>query len=165
MALSFTVEIMFLPLARVCSLSHHSLPTTEDRMAKQANKHPARPSRAYREGLKARTRWLGKAYVDKAFKDADDFTLDLQHYVTEHGWGASWARGVLPMKTRSIMNLAMISALNRPHELELHLRAALRNGITKREVKEIFIHVATYCGAPAALDSFRIAKKVLAEAR
>lgn len=74
-------------------------------------------------------------------------------------------RGVLPMKTRSIMNLAMISALNRPHELEIHLRAALRNGITKTEIKEIFIHVATYCGAPAALDSFRIAKKVLAEAR
>jgi 4-carboxymuconolactone decarboxylase len=132
-------------------------------MAKRPGRHPAKPSKAYRDGLKMRRRWLGAAYVDKAFAEADAFTLDLQHYVTEHGWGASWARGVLPMKTRSIMNLAMISALNRPHELELHLRAALRNGITRREVKEIFIHVATYCGAPAALDSFRIAKKVLAE--
>ena len=134
-------------------------------MPKATRKTRPRRSRAYIEGLKIRRRWLGKAYVDKAFREADDFTIDLQHYVTEHGWGASWARGVLPMKTRSIMNLAMISALNRPHELELHLRAALRNGITKAEIKEIFLHVATYCGAPAALDSFRIAKKVLAETR
>lgn len=126
---------------------------------------PARRSKAYVEGLKIRRRWLGKAYVDKAFRDADDFTIDLQHFITEHGWGASWARGVLPMKTRSMMNLAMISALNRPHELELHLRAALRNGITKQEIKEIFLHVAVYCGAPAALDSFRIANRVLAEMR
>jgi 4-carboxymuconolactone decarboxylase len=122
-------------------------------------------SSAYRAGLKVRRRWLGKAYVDKAFREADDFSIDLQHYVTEHGWGASWARGVLPLKTRSIMNLAMISALNRPHELEIHLRAALRNGITKAEIKEIFIQVATYAGAPAAVDSFRIAKRILAEKR
>ena len=131
-------------------------------MAKR-RRAPARPSRAYVAGMKIRRRWLGKDYVDQAFAEADDFSIDLQHYVTEHGWGASWARGVLPMKTRSIMNLAMISALNRPHELELHLRAALRNGITPREIKEIFLHVATYCGAPAAIDSFRVAKKVLAE--
>ena len=121
------------------------------------------PSKAYTEGLKIRRRWLGKAYVDKALRDADDFTIDLQHYITEHGWGATWARGGLPLKTRAIINLAMLSALNRPHELELHLRAALRNGVTKAEVKEIFLHVAAYCGAPAALDSFRIACKVLAE--
>lgn len=134
-------------------------------MAKAASKAPTRRSKAYLEGLKIRRRWLGKAYVDKAFREADDFTIDLQHHVTEHGWGASWARGGLPLKTRAIMNLAMLSALNRPHELELHLRAALRNGITRTEIKETFLHVATYCGAPAALDSFRIAKKVLAKAR
>jgi len=122
-------------------------------MAKSRKRSPA-----YAAGMKVRRRWLGDAYVDKAFAEADDFTLDLQHYVTEHGWGASWARGVLPMKTRSIMNLAMISALNRPHELEIHLRGAIRNGLTKAEIKEIFIHVATYCGAPAELYSFRIAK-------
>ena len=120
-------------------------------------------SKAYAEGLKARRRWLGKEYVDKAFREADDFTIDLQHYVTEHGWGASWARGVLPMKTRAFMHLAMITALNRPHELEIHLRAAIRNGMTKREIKESFLHAAVYCGAPAALDSFRIAKRILAE--
>ena len=122
-------------------------------------------SSAYRAGLKVRRRWLGRQYVDKAFREADDFTIDLQHYVTEHGWGASWARGVLPLKTRAFMNLAMISALNRPHELEIHLRAALRNGITRAEIKEIFIQVATYAGAPAAMDSFRIAKRILAEKR
>ena len=122
-------------------------------------------SKAYRDGLAVRRKWMGKAYVDKAFREADAFTMDLQHYVTEHAWGASWARGVLPMKTRSIMNLAMISALNRPHELEIHLRAAIRNGITEAEIKEIFLQVAVYCGAPAALDSFRIARRLLAEAK
>lgn len=120
-------------------------------------------SKAYNAGLKVRRRWLGKAYVDRAFRNADDFTIDLQHYVTEHAWGASWARGVLPMKTRAFMNLAMISALNRPHELEIHLRAAIRNGMTKAEIKEAFLQVAVYCGAPAALDSFRIAKQIFAE--
>jgi 4-carboxymuconolactone decarboxylase len=122
-----------------------------------------RRSKAYTEGLRARRRWLGKAYVDRAFREADAFTIDLQHYVTEHAWGASWARGVLPMKTRAFMNLAMISALNRPHELEIHLRAAIRNGMTQREIKEAFLHVAVYCGAPAALDSFRIARRIFAE--
>ena len=130
-------------------------------MAKKAIKR----SKAYVDGLKIRRRWLGKAYVDKAFRDADDFTIDLQHYVTEHAWGASWARGVLPLSTRAVMTLAMISALNRPHELEIHLRAAIRNGMTKAEIKEAFLHVACYCGAPAALDSFRIAKKIFAEAK
>jgi 4-carboxymuconolactone decarboxylase len=134
-------------------------------MAKAGGKPLTRQSKAYREGLKVRRRWLGKAYVDKAFREADDFTIDLQHYVTEHGWGASWARGVLPMKTRAFMNLAMLSALNRPHELEIHLRAALRNGVLRTELKEIFLHVATYCGAPAALDSFRLARRILAETR
>ena len=126
-------------------------------------KTPVKRSKAYTDGLKMRRRWMGKAYVDKAFRDADDFSIDLQHYVTEHAWGASWTRGVLPLKTRSMINLAMISALNRSHELEIHVRAALKNGISKAEIKEIFIHMAVYCGAPAALDSFRIAKKVFAE--
>ena len=91
----------------------------------------AKRSKSYAAGMKMRRRWMGRAYVDKAFRDADDFTIDLQHFVTEHGWGASWGRGGLPLKTRSIMSLSMIFALNRPHELEIHLRAALRNGITK----------------------------------
>ena len=112
-----------------------------------------------------RRRWMGGEYVDRAFRDADDFTIDLQHFVTEHGWGASWARGKLPLKLRSIMSLSMIFALNRPRELEIHLRAALRNGITKEEIKELLLHGAVYCGAPAALDGFHVAKRVLAEDR
>jgi 4-carboxymuconolactone decarboxylase len=132
-------------------------------MAKKKSVKKIVRSKAYIAGLKVRRRWLGKAYVDKAFRDADDFTIDLQHSVTEHGWGASWARGVLPLKTRAFMNLAMISALNRPHELEIHLRGAIRNGMTKQEIKETFLHVACYCGWPAALDGFRIAKRILAE--
>jgi 4-carboxymuconolactone decarboxylase len=131
----------------------------EESMAKPA----ARRSKSYSDGLKARRRWMGAEYVDRAFRDADDFSIDLQHYVTEHGWGASWARGGLPLKIRSIMSLAMIFALNRPRELEIHLRAALRNGITKAEIKELLLHGAVYCGAPAALDGFQVAKRVLAE--
>ena len=128
-------------------------------MAKPA----ARRSKSYSDGLKVRRRWMGGEYVDRAFRNADDFSIDLQHYVTEHGWGASWARGGLPLKMRSIMSLSMIVALNRPHELEIHLRAALRNGITKAEIKELLLHGAVYCGAPAALDGFHVARRVLAE--
>lgn len=133
-------------------------------MAKKATrKASARRSRAYAAGMQMRRRWMGRDYVARAFREADDFTIDLQHFVTEHGWGASWGRGGLPLKMRSIMSLSMIFALNRPHELEIHLRAALRNGITPDEIKELLLHGAVYCGAPAALDGFRIAKRILAE--
>ena len=120
-------------------------------------------STAWQRGYEARSKALGKEYVDRAFAEADEFTADLQDYLTEHAWGASWARPGLEFKTRSMLNLAMITALNRPHELEIHVRAALRNGVTKMEIKEIFLHTAVYCGAPAAIDSFRVAKKVFAE--
>lgn len=133
-------------------------------MAKKPTcKAPARHSAAYAAGMKLRRRWMGREYVERAFRDADGFTIDLQHFVTEHGWGASWGRGGLPLKLRSIMSLSMIFALNRPHELEIHLRAALRNGITRAEIKELLLHGAVYCGAPAALDGFRVAKRILAE--
>jgi 4-carboxymuconolactone decarboxylase len=120
---------------------------------------------AWKRGYEARSTVLGKEYVDKAFREADDFTRDLQDYLTEHAWGASWARPGLDFRTRSMINLAMITALNRPHEFEIHLRGALRNGVTKDEIKEVLLQTAVYCGAPAALDSFRIAKRVLAEGR
>ena len=121
------------------------------------------PSKAYTEGLKIRRRWLGKAYVDKAFRDADEFTIDLQRYITEHGWGASWARGGLPLKTRAIINLAMLSALNRPHELKMHIGGALRNGVSKAEIREVLLQVAIYCGIPAGVDAFRVARETFAE--
>lgn len=120
-------------------------------------------SEAWQRGYEARTRVLGEEYVEQAFANSDDFTRDLQHYVTEHAWGASWARPGLDFKTRSMLNLAMLTALNRPHEFEIHLRGALRNGVTADEIKEILLQAAVYCGAPAALDSFRIARRVLAE--
>jgi len=120
-------------------------------------------SDGWKRGYAARSEVLGTEYVEKAFREADDFTRDLQDYLTEHAWGASWARPGLDFKTRSMLNLAMITALNRPHELEIHLRGALRNGVTRDEIREIFLQTAVYCGAPAALDSFRIARKVFAE--
>ena len=106
---------------------------------------------------------MGGEYVDRAFRDADDFSIPCSTTSPSTCWGASWARGGLPLKTRSIMSLAMIFALNRPRELEIHLRAALRNGITKAEIKELLLHGAVYCGAPAALDGFHVARRVLAE--
>ncbi|SFB02617.1 4-carboxymuconolactone decarboxylase [Lentibacillus halodurans] len=114
-------------------------------------------------GLKVRREVLGAAYVDKSIANADDFIKPMQELVTEYCWGEIWTREGLPKKTRSIINLAMLTALNRPNELKLHLRGALRNGVTKEEIKEIFLQTAIYCGVPAALDSFKTAQQVFAE--
>jgi 4-carboxymuconolactone decarboxylase len=117
----------------------------------------------YQAGLAVRRQVLGEKYVDDAMANADAFMKPLQDYLTEHAWGASWARGGLSLKTRSMLNLAMLTALNRPHELRIHLRGAIRNGVTREEMQEIFLQCGVYCGAPAALESFKIAKEVLAE--
>ncbi|SIS02066.1 putative gamma-carboxymuconolactone decarboxylase [Pseudomonas sp. JV551A1] len=117
----------------------------------------------FAKGLATRREVLGAEYVDAAIKNADEFTLDLQHLVTQYCWGDVWNRPGLDRKSRSLLNLAMISALNRPHELKLHVRGALNNGLTKDEIKEIFLQVAIYCGVPAAIDSFRVAKEVFKE--
>lgn len=118
----------------------------------------------YDKGLEIRTAVMGKAYVDKAFAaNADDFSRPVQDYVTEHAWGAIWGREGLPRKTRSMLNLAMLAMLNRPHELRGHLRGALNNGCTKDEIREVFMHVGIYAGAPVMLDSIRIAKEFFAE--
>ena len=114
-------------------------------------------------GLKIRREVLGSDYVDRSIQSADDFNRPFQELVTEYCWGAVWSRPELPRKTRSMLNLAMITALNRPHELELHVRGALTNGVTTEEIREIFLQSAIYCGVPAALDSFRVARKVFAE--
>lgn len=119
--------------------------------------------KTYNKGLEIRRATLGDAYVDKALSEADEFTRDLQQLVTTYCWGEIWGREGLDRKTRSIINLAMISALNRPHELTAHIRGALNNGLTRDEIKEIFLQVGVYCGVPAMVDSFRIAKKVLGE--
>jgi 4-carboxymuconolactone decarboxylase len=118
----------------------------------------------FETGLSIRKSILGAEYVEKSFASADDFNMPMQELVTEYCWGAIWGREGLPRKTRSLLNLAMISALNRPHELKIHVRGALRNGVTKEEIREVFMQVAIYCGVPAAVDSFRIAREAFAEA-
>ena len=117
----------------------------------------------YERGLKVRREVLGEAYVNQAIEGADEFSRPLQEYLTAHAWAASWARPGLEHKTRSMLNLAMLTALNRGHELKIHIGGALNNGVTKEEIREIFIHAAVYCGAPAAMESFRIAREVFAE--
>ena len=118
----------------------------------------------FEEGLAVRREVLGSAYVDKALAEADDFTRPLQDMATTYCWGAIWTRPGLPRKTRSLVNLAMLTALNRPHELKLHVRGALKNGCTRDEIMEVLLQAAIYCGVPAAMDSFRSAREVLREA-
>lgn len=117
-------------------------------------------SELFKRGLEIRKAVVGAEYVDKSLASADDFTMPLQELVTEYCWGAVWGREDLPRKTRSMLNLAMISVLNRPHELKLHINGALRNGVTREEIREVFLQVGIYAGVPAAIDSFRIAREV-----
>jgi len=115
------------------------------------------------KGLNIRRDVLGAEFVDHAFATADDFNRPLQELVTQYCWGEIWGRSGLDRKTRSLLNLAMLSALNRPHEVKMHVRGALKNGVTKEEIKEVFLQVAIYCGVPAGVDSFRIAREVFKE--
>jgi 4-carboxymuconolactone decarboxylase len=117
----------------------------------------------FERGLEIRKSVLGAEFVEKAIASADDFTKPLQRLVTEYCWGAVWGREELPKKTRSLLNIAMISSLNRHHELKMHVKGAIRNGCTKEEIREVLLQVAIYCGVPAAVDSFRVAKEALAE--
>jgi 4-carboxymuconolactone decarboxylase len=119
----------------------------------------------YDDGLAVRREVLGTEYVDKALAAADDFTRPLQELVTEYCWGAVWTRPGLSRQTRSLVNLAMLTALNRPHELKLHVRGALNNGCTREEIMEVLLQTAIYCGVPAAMESFRSAREALAEAK
>jgi 4-carboxymuconolactone decarboxylase len=117
----------------------------------------------YDRGREIRAAVLGDEYVAKAENSADDFSKPLQDLVTEYCWGAVWGRDGLSLKTRSMLNLAMIAVLNRPHELRTHVKGALTNGVTRAEIREIFLQVAIYPGVPAAVDSFRIAREAFAE--
>jgi 4-carboxymuconolactone decarboxylase len=117
----------------------------------------------YDRGMKVRREVLGQEYVDKAVASADDFQRHFQEWVTKHCWGALWTRPGLPRKTRSMLNLAMLAAIGRTNELKIHVKGAITNGVTKDEIAEIFLQVGTYCGAPAALESFKAAKEVFAE--
>jgi 4-carboxymuconolactone decarboxylase len=117
----------------------------------------------FERGLEIRKSVLGKEFVEKSIASADEFNRPLQELVTEYCWGAVWGRDGLPKKTRSIINLAMLSALNRPHELKMHVKGALRNGVAREEIREVLLQVGIYCGVPAAVDSFRVAREALNE--
>ena len=112
------------------------------------------------QGLATRRAVLGADYVDTSIRNATDFNIDMQELVTQYCWGDVWNRPGLDRRTRSFLNLAMITALNRPHELKLHVRGAINNGLSKDEIKEVFLQAAIYCGVPAAIDSFRVASEV-----
>jgi 4-carboxymuconolactone decarboxylase len=113
--------------------------------------------------LAIRRQVLGAEFVDNSFATADDFNRPMQELVTQYCWGEIWGRPGLDKKTRSMLNLAMLSALNRPHEIKVHVKGALANGLTKNEIMEVFLQVAIYCGVPAAVDSFRIARETFKE--
>lgn len=117
----------------------------------------------FNQGLEVRKAVLGKAYVEKSIAGADDFAMAMQEYATEACWGMIWTRPGLPRKTRSLLNIAMISALNRPHELKLHIKSAFNNGVTRDEIKEVLLQVACYAGVPAGVDGFRLAREAFAE--
>ncbi|MDA0227425.1 MAG: 4-carboxymuconolactone decarboxylase [Proteobacteria bacterium] len=117
----------------------------------------------FEAGLKVRKEVLGAEYVEQSFASADDFNRPFQEFVTEYCWGGVWTRPGLDRRTRSFLNLGMLAALNRPHEIKLHLRGAINNGLTKDEIAEVFLQVAIYCGVPAALDAIRVAREVFKE--
>ncbi len=120
-------------------------------------------SELFSKGLEVRKSVLGDAYVEKSIAGADDFAMAMQQYATEACWGLIWTRPGLPRKIRSLVNIAMISVLNRPHELKLHIKSAFTNGVTKDEIKEVLLQVACYAGVPAGVDSFRLAREAFAE--
>ena len=114
-------------------------------------------------GNRVRREVLGDAHVDRSMKKATDFTRVVQEYVTASCWGDVWSRPGLDRRTRSLLNLAMLTALNRPHEFTVHIRGALRNGCTEADIQEVLLQTAAYCGAPAALEAFRLAERTIGE--
>jgi 4-carboxymuconolactone decarboxylase len=120
---------------------------------------------SFEKGLEVRKAVLGSEFVEKSIASADDFNRPLQELVTEYCWGAVWTREGLTRKTRSMLNLAMLTALNRPHELKMHVKGALRNGVTQDEIREVLLQATIYAGVPAGVDAFRIAREALNEAK
>ncbi len=121
------------------------------------------PTKLYESGLAMRKKVLGAEHVEKAISSADQYTKPLQDIVTEFAWGAVWTRPGLEPKTRSMLTVCMLTALNRSHELKTHLRGALNNGVTREEIVEILLHAGVYCGFPAAVEGFRVAQEVFKE--
>jgi len=117
----------------------------------------------YDQGMKVRRAVLGDAHVDRAVKNTDAFNEEFQNLITRYAWGEPWSRPGLSRQLRSLITLAMLIALNRGDELRLHLRGALNNGVTREQIKELFLHSAIYCGVPAANTAFHIAREVFAQ--
>jgi 4-carboxymuconolactone decarboxylase len=117
----------------------------------------------FAEGLTLRRQVLGHEYVDRSISSANDFMTAFQRITTEWCWGYAWGRDTLDLKTRSMLNLAMLTALNRATEIKLHVRGAINNGVTTEEIKEVLLHATVYCGIPAGLDAFKAANEVLTE--
>jgi len=115
------------------------------------------------DGLAVRKAVLGAEFVDKAIASADEFNRPLQELVTEYCWGAIWTREGLSRRLRSMLNLAMLTALNRPHELKMHVQGALRNGVTREEIREVLLQATIYAGVPAGVDAFRVAREAMAD--
>ena len=120
-------------------------------------------SDAFENGLKIRKAVLGEDYVSNSLEDPDDFGLPLQELVTEDRWGKVWTRPGLSRKIRSLIVISMLTALNRPHEVRMHVIGAINNGCSKQEILEVLLQACIYCGVPAAMDSMRVAKATLAE--
>jgi len=118
---------------------------------------------AYIEGLEVRRQVMGDEFVDKAFANATEFTRPLQDFITANAWGSVWCRNGIDLKTRSLITIAMLTALGRQHELRGHVRGALNNGASAVEIQEILLHATVYCGVPLAADAFRTAEPILAE--
>jgi 4-carboxymuconolactone decarboxylase len=117
----------------------------------------------YDKGISMRRRVLGDAHVERSMGGTSEFARPVQDLVTEYCWGAIWSRDGLDLRTRSLLNLVMLTALNRMHELGVHVRGAVNNGCSRDQIREALLQTAVYCGAPAALESFRVAERVLAE--
>lgn len=120
-------------------------------------------SEQFERGLKCRKDVLGEAYVEASLSKADDFNRDFQEIVTEYCWGGTWGRGVLSKRDRSILNLGMLAGLGKSHEFKLHYRGAITNGLSHEDLREILIQIAVYCGIPAGIEAFRLAREVYAD--
>lgn len=117
----------------------------------------------FEDGLRIRKQVMGEAFVEKAFSNVDAFTAPLQEYITRYAWGTTWCRDGLDLKTRSLITLSMLTALGRTHEIRGHVRGAINNGASMKEIQEVLLHASVYCGMPLAVDAFRSAHEVLSE--
>ncbi|PKI14076.1 4-carboxymuconolactone decarboxylase [Colwellia sp. 12G3] len=132
---------------------------TNKTVSKQTNLKERSPELSAGESIRRKV--MGDTFVDAALTKATDFTQPMQDYINDHGWGSTWQRQGLDLKTRSLVTIAMLTALKAPQELKGHIRGALNNGATAEEIREVLLHSAVYCGAPAAQEAFRAAQAVL----